>query len=99
MSSFVNFMVVLVFLRIFDALLILEDNGWKLCLINIQEKRWIAFDFCYFFIEIILIIIYCNKSSQFVGNVLITIYFLLGVFESVFDFIVNSDKYMTIDEG
>lgn len=99
MNSFIHFMVVLLCMRVFDALLILEDSNWRYSSINTQEKRWIIFDVCYFFVETIFICIYCNNNSQIVGNILITIYFLLGVFESVFDFVINSSEYMTIDQN
>ena len=93
MDSFVGIMVVLLLLRVFDALLILEHAKWKYRDIDAQEKRWIRFDISYFIIELVFIAIYCLVPYPLVPEILITIYLVLGIFESVFDFVVNSKKY------
>lgn len=100
MDSFLGIMVVLLLLRVFDALLILEHAKWGYRNIDTQEKRWIWFDIIYFIIELVFIAIYFLVPQPLVPEILITVYLVLGVFESVFDFVVNSKKYFDDeDEG
>ena len=97
MSSFIGIMIVLILLRIFDFLLIFEGASWNFHSINKQEKRWLVFDIIYFFIELIFLAIDQHFSTQLIRNILITLYLLLGVFEAIFDFVVNSGNYFEVE--
>ena len=97
MTSFMGTMLVLLFLRVADFFLILDESFWDKSLINTQNKRWLLFDISYFVVELIFVLLYSAFCSTTVANVLITIYLIMGIFEAVFDFVVNSGKYLSID--
>lgn len=90
-NNFLCLMGTQIALRIFDSTLIFSNNSWKLKNIEILEKRWLIFDFSYFLIIISFLIIYVFFKS--IGIYLLSLYLLLCIFESLFDFFINRNLY------
>ncbi len=97
MPFFINDLVGLmgtqVCLRISDVILIMYNNKWKIGKIDKMEGRWLAFDVSYFVIICSFIALSLVYQNYTLDVVMVAIYFLMGVFESVFDFCINRDIY------
>lgn len=90
-NNFVCLMGTQIALRIFDSALIFSNNNWKLKKIDILEKRWLIFDSSYFLLIISMLIVYFLFKS--IAIYLLSIYLMLCIFESFFDFFKNRTVY------
>ncbi len=94
MTSFIGIMATQIALRIFDTLLIFSSNRWKLKNIDARERGWLAFDFIYFSLEMLLVFLYWIFLEQYDFSLLfIVIYFAMAIFESSYDFLKHKILY------
>ncbi len=92
-DSFVGLMCTQILLRIFDICLIFTNNKWRLRHIDRVEWRWLLFDSIYFFIICGFIVMNYAIPYEHLPLILISVYLAMGIFESVFDFLVNGSSY------
>lgn len=98
-NSFIGIMCTQIALRVFDILLIFSSNKWKLKKVDLRERGWLIFDFTYFILEIILVIIYLALLKNIdLSLLLIIIYLVMALFESIYDFLKNKLLYGLMDE-
>lgn len=92
-NNFVGLMCAQIFLRIFDISLIFYNNKWNRKNIDKVERRWLYFDFTYLLVICGFIAMNVYISYEYLSLILISMYLLMGIFESIFDFIVNRHIY------
>mgnify|MGYP003302218608 CR=1 FL=1 len=97
MNNFMAFMLIQVLLRISDVALILSHNAWKFKNVDKMETRWLLFDGSYFLIIVAFVVIDYLVKRQWLTILFLVGYLAMGVFEALFDFIINSGHYGLID--
>lgn len=98
-DNFFGLMCAQLLLRTFDICLIFHSNKWKIKNIDKMECRWLCFDFIYFIIICGFIAINEFIHFEYIPLILVSIYLIMGVFESLFDFIVNRQSYGLIAQN